>query len=214
MKPLLILLVWITSTGLSAQTELIRETFYTSGREDVIGCKVYLADKNGIIDKVITYNSDNEPQTEMIYRYENGRIVRHDEYSGSMRVKLVEYLYNEKGLLTGMNEIDSMNRKILSRTLIYQENRLVKIEDRMPDGRLFGLKSFEYNGGQISREILYNDRNQIQFTREYQYTDGRIASLMLYSASGRTVRITERVYHSAQTGYNSFGFPEKFYDLH
>ncbi len=164
----------------------------------------------------VLYNSDDEVQERIVYKYEegnrrgmqtfdeSGKLQSYHTYRYDSRNLLVEdsffdaedelqtrqeYKYDEGGRKTRW-EVYNGDLVLLSNTLYtYEDGLNTLIENYSPSGEVLDFFTIEYNSmGDPIKRTWYSDEDQVKESKGYTYEDGVLTEETIFRGNGSVLR--------------------------
>lgn len=194
-------------------------SYYGNGQIDTI--KTYTYDENFNLLKVVISNEQGEPLETVVYRLENGVVIREESYDFNNQLnRYITYIYNsegiveeetlfdkeekvqsintyeyENGLLTTWKTLGPSRGPMAITSYVYNEkSQLTAVEIKDAVGAIDGLIKKEYNGDKLVKEEVLDKNNKAEKSTEYIYDGSKLVEAVIYDAKGKKSRSESYVY--------------------
>lgn len=194
-------------------------SYYGNGQIDTI--KTYTYDDNFNPVKIITSNEQGEPLETVVYKYENGKVVREESYDFNNQLnRYITYTYNgegmveeetlfdkeekvqsintyeyENGLLATWKTLGPSRGPMAITSYVYNDKGLlsaVEIKDAV--GAIDGIIKKVYDRDKLVKEEVLDKSNKAEKSTEYIYDDSKLVEAVIYDAKGKKSRSESYIY--------------------
>lgn len=194
-------------------------SYYGNGQIDTI--KEYFYDQEYNLVKVVTSNEQGESLDTIIYQYINGFLVREDSYDFNNQLnryitysyddndKLVEetlydkeekiqsintYEYDDEVLITWKTLGPNKGPMAITSYKYDGNNKLVAIEIKDAAGAIDGIIKKEYQGNNIVKEEVLNNKDIVEKSTDFLYNDNSLIETISYDSKGKKTRSESYIY--------------------
>lgn len=168
-------------TKYNGRNHLINKIQYNNGNPSIKTDYAYdEKSKNNL--SITRRNADNTPFNKEVMKYKNNKVIEKIAYNEQQNpVSKTEYIYDERGNVTGENKYGSTDIIQYKIENIYNENNQKTLEKQFDkDGNKIYETQYSYAGDKLASAETHNAKGELTYVEKFDY-DGKGNVIMHYT---------------------------------